>query len=248
MYEPLASEAVVNEIDASAPGVRRNAMPRVDASAVDKTDVEQAASVIVKEPPAVTQTPHAGPHWHTVPMASSSPAAQATLPAKRADRAEVHAQPALPNAAAPTVEHVDDGTVVRSTRLTAAAPLPNIPAVTPVHHIEESMVQPPENRESRAPDDAPTLPGGHDERARSVTSLSRPASARSPLLISQQVAVRAMREPLERKEVNPEPVINVTIGRLEVRAQPQESAPRAQRSALRPTSLDEYLAKGRGRP
>jgi hypothetical protein len=46
----------------------------------------------------------------------------------------------------------------------------------------------------------------------------------------------------------PESVVHVTIGRLEVRAAPAPAAPPRHSSGPRPTSLDDYLRQRSGGP
>lgn len=59
------------------------------------------------------------------------------------------------------------------------------------------------------------------------------------------------RQPWAPEPAAPQPVINVTIGRIEVRATPAPKAPARERQAARPAvDLEEYLrqrSKGEGR-
>ena len=108
-------------------------------------------------------------------------------------------------------------------------------------------------------DDVPTTGEVRDEmRGRRSDSVERAAVVTSVLSNTQRIVLepttapyRPTREgfPVEMPEAHPAPVVNVTIGRIEVRAAPAP-APRQSTEARgpKPMSLDEYLKqRGSGR-
>ncbi len=68
-------------------------------------------------------------------------------------------------------------------------------------------------------------------------------TSRLPVMIAKPITLRPLPEPSLRETRNPESVIHVTIGRVEVRATQQSSPRRTQRNAPQPMRLDEYLNK-----
>jgi hypothetical protein len=70
---------------------------------------------------------------------------------------------------------------------------------------------------------------------REATPLERPAARRAPPLPAREPSVEAP---------PPEPVINVTIGRIEIRATNAPAPPKRTAAATPALSLDDYLNKG----
>ncbi len=95
-------------------------------------------------------------------------------------------------------------------------------------------------------------PGGEASRAER-SEHHRPQESLSPTPRLQPRVTHAERQPFapQREAPAPEPVIHVTIGRIEVRATAAPKAPARERPAARPAvDLDEYLrqrSKGEGR-
>ena len=68
-------------------------------------------------------------------------------------------------------------------------------------------------------------------------------SEKSAQLVAQPLRMQAIPEPFERAAAPAEPVIHVSIGRIEIRATQATNPPRAPRNAPKLMGLNEYLSK-----
>ncbi len=150
-------------------------------------------------------------------------------------------EPALP----PSLEPTPRAPI--PVQATAAPPFPEPrPQVEPViRRIEVERVLTPASAPP-APAPSPAAP----TQAKPAKAAPAPVPA-PPILQPRVQAVERGPFPARREEPAAEPVIHVTIGRIEVRATPAPKAPARERQAARPAvDLEEYLrqrAQGEGR-
>ncbi|RYE87732.1 MAG: hypothetical protein EOP19_03460 [Hyphomicrobiales bacterium] len=115
--------------------------------------------------------------------------------------------------------------------------------------VPETTHQPEDVRVPESGDALP-VPTESSEGVRSHAAAPTPR-ARRIVVKAATARHRAPREPLhpEAETYSPEPVVNVTIGRIEVRAVPAQPGPTRQRpQGPKPMSLDDYLKqRGGGR-
>lgn len=108
--------------------------------------------------------------------------------------------------------------------------------------LEPTVVRAPEGR------DALPRPTARSEGSRDRPVV--PAHEVHRIIVEPRTAMhRAARDPLHAEVATPssEPVVNVTIGRIEVRAVPAQSGPSRQRpQGPKPMSLDDYLQRRGG--
>jgi hypothetical protein len=124
-------------------------------------------------------------------------------------------------------------------------------AVLLPREISASMDEAGDSATARTTLQAPEVAGRSAERSenRQEESVS-PASPMQRIAIEPPtVSHRPKREPIHEEEAarSPEPIVNVTIGRVEIRAVPAPRASARQRSqGPKPMSLDEYLKRRGG--
>jgi len=151
---------------------------------------------------------------------------------------------------------------VRAARLDSSPVLPESPPPredAPVEHAASSVMKPAETavepvRPDRSrveasqalrPDWAPaeTSQKTREKDASPVGEQPRLAPLAQPLASLPRARRRSRFEPAERLDAAPpsEPIVHVTIGRIEVRAIPQERAAKPERRPSAVMGLDEYL-------
>ena len=244
LYEPIAELGVGAGIDASTPEAEIG---------VEQTEMSPARRAA--QPRVIISTAHAS-HVVQRNLRMSAPEPRAMpgqAPKIMPGDADGQARGEPTDAITPIPERFDNSPVAATyprALLARAAPLPEahlkLPARTPLAATAQTAAV-------LASDDAPLHPESpspvvdmHDARRVDAEPQGLP-TPRSPLMIAQPVALRPLPELSPRASRNPEPVIQVTIGRVEVRAMQQPATPRTPRSAPQPMRLDEYLNKRGGR-
>lgn len=222
LFEPLQRAPVMPPADAGeVPPDRREAAPAMRA-----VPVEAPTSATPASTSAQSAVAPVAPIEHVVAAVSASAAASAaqhaSAPSIVGERA---ATPAVDHPAAPSVS-------VR----------PVMPASPPPVQPRLARVAPDRQETARTP--APNgvlLPAPAP-----VFAATGAASTRS----ERTVAARAAAARAEGKaDAAREPVVHVSIGRLEVRATPAAAAPPRRRDGPQPGSLDDYLRqRGKASP
>ncbi|TAM62904.1 MAG: hypothetical protein EPN49_03150 [Rhodanobacter sp.] len=221
LFEPLQRAPIMPPVwgDADARERRDAAAPAAEAAAAPLPRSAQASAAASADASPIATRP-------LERMLSPAPAAAAVA---RGDF-----QPAAAVAAPPSrvVDERPAAPVSPSDRAGREAPLPA--AVQPRH----TRLVPDQQAQTAAPAHAATgallppaarmLPASH-----TVQTPSQPAGARVP-------RVRATPPERTRDDAG-EPVVHVSIGRLEVRAAPAVAVPPRHRDGPRPGSLDDYL-------
>jgi hypothetical protein len=220
LFEPLQCAPVMPLADAGeVPPDRREAAPAIHAVPVE-TPTSAAPASTSAQPAAAPVTPIE----HVVAAMSASAAASAaqhaSAPSTVGERAFTPAvdRPASPSALArPAVP---------------APPLPVQPRQTRVAPDRQETARTPASNGALLPAPAP------------VFAATRTTPARS----ERTVAARAAAARTEgRIDAASEPVVHVSIGRLEVRAAPAAAAPPRRRDGPQPGSLDDYLRQRGGK-
>lgn len=105
----------------------------------------------------------------------------------------------------------------------------------------------PESAVDRAPPQVRSMPDRDETGARHNTTQMLRTLEKSGQLVAQSMKIPAMPEPSVNEARPAEPVIHVSIGRVEIRATQAPNPSRAPRSAPKLMGLDEYLNKRGGR-
>jgi hypothetical protein len=214
-----------------APGgeLRPRAMSRFAAPGPEAAP--EAPPLLVRPVPAARQSSDAA----SPAAAVAEQAASASLPGRgRPDATDPPAPRPVPRAA----EHASRGDdpprlVPAGERDAGDTPHPRSGGIEPIARVAPAVARAPEH----PPQPVPLVPR-EIVRAREATAQHAPAPAR--------VTTAPAPGPVE---VADEPVVRITIGRIEVRAATPAAAPRREpRAAPRPTtmSLDEYLDRRHG--
>lgn len=212
-------------------------MPASDDAEASPPHREAGSAATVASTVAPTHSPQAP---MTAVMAGSRVASAAvgpvTVPAPArvaASTPRTEVQPAS-IAAAPAPSPVIERPLASSTLLRPAevvAPLPVRPRQTRI------VAEPPEAAVPPQPSSGALLPA------------STPVfgAAAAPVRSSHAVAMRPPAAPAGVGSLSTEPVVHVSIGRLEVRAAPASAIPPRQRDGPPPSSLDDYLRQRGGK-
>lgn len=221
-FEPPARAPRVAFADDAAPAreARVDAPPARDAQQAFRNDPVRAPTAPRDPTVGVVATQHLEPAPMPKAMRTRDDAAPRTLPQVATDAAAQRSdEPTTPRSR--TVALTPPPSRVRQTP-PSAAPLRTI--LAPAAPTRGAL-QPPPTPVFAAPFGASTA-----DRAGHITPRQR---ARDSIAHTLPAA---------------EPVVHVTIGRLEVRAAPAPATPPRRSSGPRPTSLDDYLRQRSGRP
>ena len=220
LFEPLQRVPIMPLADAGeAPPGRREAAPAMHAVPVEAPTSATPASTSA-QPAAARVAPIAHVVAATSASAAASAAQHASAPSTVGERAFT---PAVDRPAAPSV-------LARPAM--PAPPLPVQPRQTRVAPARPETARTPASNGTLLPTPAP------------VFAAPRTAPARS----GRTVATRAAAARAEGKvDAMGEPVVHVSIGRLEVRAAPVAAAPPRRREGPQPGSLDDYLRQRGGK-
>jgi hypothetical protein len=222
LFEPLQRAPIMPPADAGeAPPDRREAAPAIHAVLV-----EAPTSAAPASPSAQPAAAPVTPIEHVVAAISASAAASAaqhaSAPSTVSERAST---PAVDRPAAPSV-------LARPAM--TAPPLPVQPRQTRVALDRQETARTPASNGALLPASAPVFAAPSTVPARSERAVA-----------ARVAAAQAGR----RSETASEPVVHVSIGRLEVRAAPAAAAPSRRREEPRPSSLDDYLRqRGKASP
>lgn len=236
LFEPIAGTDVTTAADAR-----------------EQTDQAVARAETTAEPEPTPRPNHRG---HGPRREGETPiAVAALLPARAAAAMSANEVPRREPSARDEADPMpaaqrerNDGAIVRAIgRNTLHAQPALVAANTPVaKQIEADVLQPRESAQEQSAQER------HEKPSHLGALLPAPAAA---LISRPGVAVEAKSPPTSRADAplgdlsqkQPAPVINVTIGRVEVRAVPASSGgPRAEPSKPKPLSLDDYLKQRRG--
>ncbi|TPG11049.1 hypothetical protein EAH75_08795 [Rhodanobacter glycinis] len=213
LFEPLQRTSIMPASDDG------EAVPRHRETVSAATVTPTTAPTRLPQAPVVAMTD--APHVAPAEPVAAPPHAVADMP-----RAAV--QPAPIAAAAPTPSPVIGRPVASSTLLRPAevsAPLPVRPRQTRIA-AEPTETVVPSQPSSGALLPAPTPVFG---------------AAAAPARSSNAAAFRPLAVQAGAGSSSGEPVVHVSIGRLEVRAAPASTTPPRRRDAPQPSSLDDYL-------
>ena len=220
LFEPLQRALIMPPADAGeAPPERREAAPAMHAVPVEAPTSTTPASTSA-QPAAAPVTPIE----HVVAAMSASAAASAaqhaSAPSTVSERAST---PAVDRPAARSV-------LARPAM--PAPPLPVQPRQTRVAPDRLETARTPASNGALLPAPAP------------VFAAPRTVPARSERTVAARVAAA---QAGRRSETAGDPVVHVSIGRLEVRAAPVAAAPPRRRDGPQPSSLDDYLRQRGGK-
>jgi hypothetical protein len=243
LYEPIAEAGVGSGIDAS---------PSEAEISADQVEISSARTAVPQQK-EISTAPASGVVQRHVQMSTPNPAAVTRVPESAivAGDTSDQAWSEPTGAMTPIPENLDNGPVATAypRALSAlAAPLPEIwpkplagtPPAAAVETAAFVMSEAPLH--SEGPSAIVDGLGAHSVDAEPQNLWT----SRMPVMIAKPITLRPLPEPSLRETRNPESVIHVTIGRVEVRATQQSSPPRTQRSAPQPMRLDEYLNKRGG--
>jgi hypothetical protein len=238
----LAARAIGGEA-ALAPRLPSLFEPLQRAPIMPPADVDEAPPDRRDAAPAMRAVPVEAPTSATPASTSARPAAAPVMPIERV----AAAGPASPAASA--ARHASAPLNVSERATTSAVDRPAAPSVSvrPAMPASPLPVQP---RQARvAPDRQETV----RTPASNGVLLPAPApvfavSLAAPARSGRTVAARAAAARTEGKaDAAGEPVVHVSIGRLEVRAAPAAAAPPRRRDGPQPSSLDDYLRQRGGK-
>ncbi|WP_447736818.1 hypothetical protein [Rhodanobacter soli] len=219
LFEPLQRAPIMPPADVGeAPPDRRDAVPAMRAVPVEAPTSATPASTSAR-PAAAPVMP--------IERVAAGPASAATSAARHASAppivGERAATPAVDRPAAPSVS-------VRPAM--PASPLPVQPRQARVAPDRQQTARTPAPNGVLLPAPAPVF----------AATLAAPARS------GRTVAARAAAARTEGKaDAAGEPVVHVSIGRLEVRAAPAAAAPPRRRDGPQPGSLDDYLRQRAGK-
>jgi len=222
LFEPLQRAPIMPLADAGeAPPDRREAAPAFHAVPVEAPTSATSASTSAR-PAAVPVTPIEHVVAATSASTAASAAQHASAPSIVSGRAPM---PAADRTASPPVS---------ARQAAATPPLPVQPRQTRVAPDHQKTARTPASNGALLPAPAP------------VFAAPRMAPTRS----ERTVVTRAAAARAEGKAgAASEPIVHVSIGRLEVRAAPVAAAPPRHRDGPQPGSLDDYLRqRGKATP
>jgi hypothetical protein len=243
LYEPIAEAGVGSGIDAS-PCEAEISAGQVEISSA-RTAVQQQKEISTAAASGVV--PRDGQMSTPKRAAVTRGPESAIVAADTSDQAWSEPTDAM----TPIPENLDNGPVATAypRALSAlAAPLPEArpkpPAGTPPAAAAETaaFVMSDAPLHSEGPSALVDGLGAHSIDAEPQNL----RTSRFPVMIAKPITLHPLPEPSLRETRNLEPVIQVTIGRVEVRATQQPGPLRTQRSAPQPMRLDEYLNKRGG--
>lgn len=222
VFEPLQRAPIMPLADAGeVPPDRREAAPAMHAMPVEAPTSAAPASTSI-QPAAAPVAPVEHVVAAVSPSAAASAAQHAPAPSTVGERASTSA---VDRPAAPSV----------SARPALPATLPPIqPRQTHVAPDRQETVRTPASNGALLPASAP------------VFAATLTAPARSEHIVAARAAAARTKGKVDAAS---EPVIHVSIGRLEVRAAPVAAASPRRRDGPQPSSLDDYLRqRGKASP
>jgi hypothetical protein len=232
----------VGRSDAKAGPAPRSGHDVLDAAATPRRAEPMPLAEQLDPRPAVARALEAALPPHPSPSSS-----QAAAAARR------RSSPAAPSESAASAEHLPPkavDVVIRELHPPAGdvTPFEDRRLITASDHREESPPQ-AANRDRSGIDERtnPPLRTDLDDMRGTLVPVST-AIAQSIVVAPQAAPCRPPRDEAPAGQADVAPIVNVTIGRLEVRAMPAAATakPRSERRGAQPMTLDDYFKQRRG--
>lgn len=222
LFEPLQRAPVMPPADGGeAPPDRRDTAPAIHA-----VPVEAPTSAA---PASTSAQPAAAPVTPIERVAAAMPASAAASAVRHASAPPIVGE----RAATPAIDR-PAASSVSARPVMSASPLPVPPRQTRVAPDRQETARTPASNGVLLPAPAP------------VFAVTLAAPARSERTVAARVAAARAEG---KADAAREPVVHVSIGRLEVRAAPAAAAPPRRRDGPQPGSLDDYLRqRGKASP